>query len=87
FVLRMFPFDAIDECLREWGYVTEKLEGATFVQRRFDTALEQQEVIEQLHERGLDPTNKESNGQLLAEFFLSRPAQEVEARPIERLLA
>lgn len=87
FVLRMFPFDAIDECLREWGYVTEKLEGATFVQRRFDTALEQQEVIEKLHERGLDPTNKESNGQLLAEFFLSRPAQEVEARPIERLLA
>jgi hypothetical protein len=87
FVLRMFPFDAIDECLREWGYVTEKLEGATFVQRRFDTALEQHEVIEQLHERGLDPTNKESNGQLLAEFFLSRPAQEVEARPIERLLA
>ena len=87
FVLRMFPFDSIDEALRDWGYVTEKLEGATFVQRRFVSTLEQQEVTDRLRERGLDPTGRESEGQLLAEFFLSRPAREVEITPIETLLA
>jgi len=87
FVLRMFPFDAIEETLRDWGYVTEKLEGQTFVQRRFAAAEEQEEVLGQLHERGIDPTGKESEGQLLAELYLSRPAHEAEAAPIEHLFA
>jgi hypothetical protein len=67
--------------------VTEKLEGRTFVQRRFATADEQEEVLEQLRERGVDPTGKESEGYLLAEFYLSRPAHDVAEAPIERLLA
>ena len=87
FVLRMFPFDAIEEALRDSGYVTEKLLGQTFVQRSFATAEEQEEVIGQLRERGIDPTGKESEGQLLAEFYLSRAANEVAEVPIERLLA
>ena len=87
FVLRMFPFDAIEEALRDSGYVTEKLLGKTFVQRSFATAEEQEEVIGQLRERGIDPTGKESEGQLLAEFYLSRAANEVAEVPIERLLA
>ncbi len=86
FVLRMFPFDAIKEALRDSGYVTEKLLGQTFVQRSFATAEEQEEVIGQLRERGIDPTGKESEGQLLAEFYLSRAANEVAEVPIERLL-
>jgi predicted TPR repeat methyltransferase len=87
FVLRMFPFDSIEETLNDWGYVTEKLEGQTFVQRDFASAEEQEQVIEQLREQGIDPTGKESEGQFLAEFYLSRPATEAAETPIEQLLA
>ncbi|MHA1570127.1 MAG: class I SAM-dependent methyltransferase [Alphaproteobacteria bacterium] len=87
FVLRMFPFDAIEETLKSWGYVTEKLEGQFFDQRRFASAEEQEQVIEQLRENGIDPTGKETEGHLLAEFYLSRPANETAEAPIERLLA
>ncbi len=86
FVLRMFPFDPIEETLQDWGYVTEKLEGRTFVQRRFASAEEHEQVLEQLRERGIDPTGKETEGNLLADFYLSRPANEVAEAPIERLL-
>jgi SAM-dependent methyltransferase len=85
FVLRMFPFDAIAEHLSARGYATEKLEGRTFVQRRFATAEEQEQIIEQLVGLGIDPTGKEAKGALHAEFFLSRPAREASALPIERL--
>ncbi len=87
FVLRMFPFDAIEDTLNDRGYMTEKLEGKTFVQRQFASAAEQQRVVEQLHENGIDPTGKEMDGHLLAEFYLSRPANEVAEVPIERLIS
>ena len=85
FVLRLFPFDAIEETLNDWGYVTEKLEGQTFVQRQFASADEQEQVLEQLCERGIDPLGQEAEGNLLAEFYLSRPASEHADTPIERL--
>jgi SAM-dependent methyltransferase len=85
FVLRMFPFDAIEETLDHWGYVTEKLEGETFVQRSFACSEEQEQVLEQLREAGVDPTGKEDQGYLLAEFYLSRPAEAVAERPLEQL--
>lgn len=87
FVLRLFPFDPIEETLSEWGYVTEKLEGQFFPQRRFASEEEQEQVLEQLGERGIDPAGKESEGSLLAEFYLSRPANDVAAFPIEQLLS
>jgi SAM-dependent methyltransferase len=86
FVLRMFPFDTIEEALDEWGYVTEKLEDRTFVQRRFDSTNEQERVVEQLHGQDVDPVGKETAGHFHAEFYLSRPKQEVARTPIERLL-
>ena len=46
-----------------------------------------QGVLEQLRDRGIDPTGKESEGYLLAEFYLSRPARDVAEAPIEGLLA
>ncbi len=85
FVLRMFPFDAIEQTLSDWGYVTEKLEGHSFVQRKFASAQEQEQVLEQLQEQGIDPNGKETEGNLLAEFYLSRPAQEVSAAPLAQL--
>jgi SAM-dependent methyltransferase len=86
FVLRLFPFDAIEDSLNDWGYVTEKLEGRTFVQRQFASAEEQEQVLEQLCERGIDPTGQETEGNLLAEFYLSRPTNELAEVAIERLL-
>ena len=87
FVLRMFSFDAIDKSLQEWGYVTEKLEGETFLQRNFATYQEQEQIIDQLRMRGIDPTGQEAEGQLVAEFYLSRPAADAAEFPIESLLA
>ena len=87
FVLRMFPFDAIEETLNEAGFVTEKLKGQTFVQREFASAEEQEQVLEQLREQGIDPTGKETEGHLLAEFFLSRPKEAAAQIPINRLMA
>ncbi len=87
FVLRLFPFDAIEDNLKDWGYATEKLEGRTFVQRRFESDEEQEQVLEQLCDRGIDPTGQETEGHLLAEFYLSRPTNELADLAIERLLA
>lgn len=87
FVLRMFPFDAIEETLADRGYVTEKLEGQTFLQRRFESDDEQEQALDQLREQGFEPTNEEVDGNLVAEFFLSRPKRDAEEMSLESLLA
>lgn len=86
FVLRMFPFEPIAKTLSDRGYVTEKLEGQTFVQRQFASAQEQEQVLEQLREQRIDPTGKETEGHLLAEFYLSRPISERAGASIEELV-
>lgn len=86
FVLRMFPFDAIEETLADRGYVTEKLEGQTFLQRRFESDEEQEQALDQLRDQGLEPTNEEADGNLVAEFYLSRPKIDVDKMPINQLL-
>ena len=87
FVLRLFPFDQISESLADQGYITEKLEGKTFVQRNFASSDEQQQVLCQLQDRGIDTAGNEGEGHYLAEFYLSRPVTEVEEVPISSLLA
>jgi SAM-dependent methyltransferase len=86
FVLQMFPFDAIEETLDDWGYETEKLEGQSFIQRDFVSAEEKRQVFEQLRSRGIDPETADTNDQIRAEFYLSRPASEVAAESIQDLL-
>ena len=86
FVLRMFPFDAIDQTLSKWGYVTEKLDGHTFVQREFASTEEREQVVGQMIESGIDFRCEEAQDQLLAEFYLSRPPPEAAGLPIERLI-
>jgi hypothetical protein len=85
FVLRMFPFDAIEEALNGWGYVTEKLADQTFFQRRFASTDERDQMLEQLIDRGIDPTGMETEGGLLAEFYLSRPIKDAASMPVEGL--
>lgn len=87
FVLRLFPFDPIEESLSEWGYVTEKFEGQLFPQRQFYSIEEQEQVVDRLCERGIDPAGQESKGSLLAEFYLSRPSDDAAQCPIEQLLS
>jgi len=66
--------------------VTEKLEDQTFFQRDFASDDEQEQVLSQLRDGGVDPTGKEAEGHFLAEFYLSRLTQDVAEMPIERLL-
>lgn len=87
FVLRMFPFDGIEKALGRWGYRTEKLDGRYFKQRRFVSAEEQEQVVEQLRSQDVDPTGLEAEGQFVAEFYLSRPEAEARALPLRQLLA
>ena len=74
-VLRMFPYDGFLELLAKRGYVTEKYE-STLIQRGFATQEEQEHVLANLDELGIDPANKEAGGHYHAEFFLSRPREE-----------
>jgi len=87
FVLRMFPFDPIAERLADCGYVTEKLEGRTFAQRRFASLDEQKQVLEKLNDRGVKTFGLEGSGRYFAEFFLSRPAKQAMECPIEEVFA
>ena len=85
FVLRMFPYDTISSLLDERGLVTEKLSGLTFVQRRFQSEQELRSVLEQLDALGIDSRNKEMDGLLHSELFLSRPPEDYAEIPIEGL--
>ena len=86
FVLRMFPYDSIRRCLAIWGLATEKLVRRTFVQRRFASSEEQGHVLHRLADLGIDPTGKEDTGFLHAEFFLSRPVEDVAETPLPDIL-
>jgi SAM-dependent methyltransferase len=76
FVLRMFPFEEIHDALEESGYVTEKIEDQTFLQRRFASGEEQDRVLERLASLGIDPQGLESDGWYHAEAFISRPSED-----------
>ncbi|MBS0472291.1 MAG: class I SAM-dependent methyltransferase [Proteobacteria bacterium] len=87
FVLRMFPYDPIERTLGEYGYVTEKFSGVTFVQRRFRSREEAAATIDQLEAKGIDVTAKETEGLLHAELYLSRPAAAVEQAPLGKIVS
>ena len=76
FALRMFPVARIVAALTRRGYAVFKLDGETFRQRRFASPGERDEVMARLADLGVDPTSRESDGWLHAEFFLARPEGE-----------
>src|SRR5690606_2437014 len=77
FVLRMFPYDALADTFSDYGLITERLAGATFVQRRFRDVKEFTRTLDVLAERGIDTTGLESEGCFQAELFVSRPEADV----------
>ncbi|MFQ5799488.1 MAG: hypothetical protein ACE5H0_12470, partial [Bacteroidota bacterium] len=86
FVLRMFPYNEIEQTLTAAGLSTERLQGNLFSQRCFSTPQEQQHVAEELMRLGLDPSRELTDDRYYAEFFLSRTPDEVSERPLEILL-
>ena len=86
FVLRWVSCEAIYESLSEYGFVTEKLAGHTFTQRRFADDQERGYVLQELAKMGVDATGKEEEGWHHTDFYLSRPADEA-GLPVEKLLA
>ena len=86
FVLRMFPYDAIAEALARHGLVTERLAGATFVQRRFRDIEEFTRCLGTLEKLGIDTAGLESEGRFQAELFVSRPPADVQAAPLAEIV-
>lgn len=72
FVLRMFPFDSIEESLAELGYETVRLD-QVFKQRRFISHEEQSRVLDTLSGVGVDPSGLETDGWLYAQLHVSGP--------------
>ncbi|MFD5399337.1 hypothetical protein ACFWJW_34670 [Streptomyces sp. NPDC127097] len=86
FVLRTVSYQPVSALLARAGLVTEKLTTRTFRQRRFADGGERQATFEALAARGLSTAGKESDGFYHAELYLSRPAADVAALPMEELL-
>ena len=85
--LRWVSYDDISEVLGGHGLVTEKLEGHTFEQRRFADDAEREYVCRELQNMGVDTGGKEDDGSYHAEFYLSRPADQVSESSVGELLA
>jgi hypothetical protein len=86
-VLRTFSYDGVSTALASAGLVTEKLEGITFVQRRFISSDEYEAAMDRLDERGIDPTGKEADGLMHAELYVSRRPEEVERAPLGEIIS
>lgn len=85
FALRAYDYGPIERALAAHGLVTEQ-SGASFPQRRFADASEQRWAVEQVGANGNDPEGLETTGRYYADFFLSRPGNEVAQRPLADLV-
>lgn len=84
-VLRMFDFSEAEEILARRGYVTERIKG-TVPQRRFASADEKRNALENLALNGIDPAGLEVRGWYFAELFVSLPEEVAETIDIHRLV-
>jgi hypothetical protein len=87
FVLRMFPYNDIEQTLAAQGLVTEKFEGATFVQRRVSVRQEMEAAVRAVEARGIDTRGHEADGLFHAELFVSRTPEETARCPVQRLVS
>lgn len=86
FVLRLFPFDSLAATFAKYGLVTERLAGATFIQRRFRDAEEFESTLATLATLGVDATGLESEGLFHADLILSRPEADARITPLEDIV-
>ena len=87
FVLRTEAIDVVREYMIERGLQVDKLEGVTFVQRRYHSAGEWTQALLTLETLGIDTEGKEADGLMHAELFIARPPAEAEAYPIEQIVS
>jgi hypothetical protein len=85
FCLREYDYTPVAESLEAHGLVTER-SSRTFHQRRFADDAERDWALSAVAARGLDPEGYESDGYFHAELYVSRPADQVAARPLGDLL-
>jgi SAM-dependent methyltransferase len=86
FVLRMFPFEGVARALGDYGYVTEHLDGATFIQRRFRNGDEFEQTLQTLAALGKDTHGLEAEGLYHADLYISRPAEDAAELPLGELV-
>ncbi|MFD9500792.1 class I SAM-dependent methyltransferase [Streptomyces sp. NPDC060035] len=72
FVLRMFPFDPVEDALAGLGYRTVRVDGV-FKQRKFADPQEQTRVLDSMAAAGVDARGLEEEGWMYAQLYLSRP--------------
>lgn len=85
--LRWVSYDDIADTLSKYGLVTEKLDSHTFIQRRFTDPEEREYVIGELEKMGVDPEGKESEGSYHANFYLSRPLEDIARTSLDELMS
>lgn len=86
FVLRIFPYDELAAALADFGLITERLAGATFVQRRFKDVQEFTSSLDTLARNGVDTNGFEAEGTFQADLFVSRPQADVLALPLDEII-
>ena len=87
FVLRTEPFEALSTYFESRKLKVEKLEGVTFIQRRFHSSTEWTQALMTLEGQEVQTEGKEADGLLHAEFYLIRPEADSEAHPLETIVS
>ncbi len=86
FINRTMPADELAAALAPLGLVTERFDGASFAQRRFESAAERERALSVLQRRGIDPAGKEAEGWLHADLYVARPAHIAAAISLQRMI-
>jgi hypothetical protein len=84
--LRWVDFGPIVDAASRHGLLTERLDDTTFRQRRFADDAERNHVLAQLDALGIDPDGREDQGWHHNDFYLLRPAEDVQAAPLAELI-
>ncbi|MEX2659021.1 MAG: hypothetical protein WD232_04945 [Acidimicrobiales bacterium] len=84
--LRWVDFGPIVDAAARHGLVTERLDDTTFPQRRFADDAERDHVLAELEEMGIEPDGREAEGWHHTDFYLLRPAEDVDAAPLAELV-
>lgn len=84
--LRWVDFAPIVDAAAERGLVTERLDDATFPQRKFATDDERAHVESELDEFGIDPEGREADGYHHTDLWFLRRPEEAAEQPLDQLL-
>jgi len=87
FMTRTTSGDEVAAALAPLGLVTEKFEGGSFAQRRFESAAERDRALSVLRDLGADPAGKEAEGWLHADLYVARPAHIAASIPLQRMIS